>query len=72
MSEPTRGLYEKFNVSRTDGTSVPGGKHAGCRYFVLDVTHDPSAKPALLAYADSCEADYPLLAEDLRRLHDHA
>ena len=67
-ADAERGLYGKFNVTRTDGSSAPGGKHAGCEYFVLDVTHDPHAIPALRAYADSCEADYPLLARDLRRL----
>jgi hypothetical protein len=47
MGDPTRGLYDKFNVSRTDGKSAPGEKHAGCRHFVLDLTHDPHARPAL-------------------------
>jgi|CXWL01.1.fsa_nt_gi hypothetical protein len=68
MGDETRGLYDKFAVERTDGSSEPGGKHDGCRYYVLDLTHDPFARPALLAYAVACEADYPLLAADLRRL----
>ena len=59
------GLYEKFIVKRTDGTDAPGQKHHGCRYFVLDATHDPHAPPALLAYARSCESEYPVLAADL-------
>lgn len=25
------GLYQKFNVSRTDGQSEPGKKHFGCK-----------------------------------------
>ena len=66
IDKRSTGLYHKFNVQRTDGTSVPGGKHFNCRYFVLDLTHDPYAGPALAAYADSCEAHYPLLARDLR------
>ena len=32
----TEGLYHKFNVERTDGTSEPGKRHHGCDYFVLD------------------------------------
>lgn len=65
MSDPTRGLYEKFIVRRTDDSP----KHDGCEYFVLDLTHDKHAAPALAAYADSCEAEYPLLAADLRRIN---
>ena len=66
IDKRTTGLYHKFNVRRTDGTSEPGQKHDGCEYFVLDLTHDPHAAAALRAYADSCEADYPLLARHLR------
>lgn len=67
MDKRTTGLYNKFHVTRADGTSSPGEKHYGCDYFVLDVTHDKHAIQALLAYADSCEAEYPLLARDLRQ-----
>lgn len=66
MSDKSRGLYNKFRVERTDGSSAPGGKHHGCDYFVLDLTHDPYAVAALLAYADACDAAYPQLASDLR------
>lgn len=59
------GLYRKFVVTRTDGSSAPGGKHADCNYFVLDLTHDVHAIPALKAYADSCRTELPLLAADL-------
>lgn len=65
-----RGLYNKFNVTRTDGSSGPGGKHESCMYFVLDLAHDPHAMPALTAYANSCERDYPKLAWDLRDARD--
>lgn len=65
MGDRTRGIYHKFVVSRTDGTSAPGGKHDACFYFVLDLDHDPHAKAALKAYADSCRAEYPKLAADL-------
>lgn len=62
------GLYGKYHVERTDGQSASGAKHDGCQYFVLDVTHDPHALEALKAYADSCEKQYPSLAQDLRVL----
>jgi hypothetical protein len=48
-----------------NGSSVPGGKHDGCEYFVLDVTHDPRALVALAAYAESCERESPALYDDL-------
>lgn len=56
----------KYSVARTDGSSAPGGKHAACPYFVLDLAHDKFAAPALRAYADACEAEFPLLARDIR------
>lgn len=67
-ADKTRGLYHKFNIARTDGSSGPGGKHEDCRYYVLDLDHDPHAKAAIRAYADSCRSDYPELAADLGRL----
>lgn len=67
MGDTTQGLYKKFVVDRYDGSGEPGGKHAGCEYFVLDLTHDPFAWPALAAYAEACEAEYPLLAADLQK-----
>lgn len=36
--------------------------------FVLDYSNDPHAAVALAAYAKSCEHDYPVLADDLRKL----
>ena len=66
MGDQQRGLYEKYKVTRTDGSSGPGGKHAECDYFVLDLAHDSFARVALLAYATACESEYPLLAESLR------
>lgn len=62
-----QGLFRKFTVSRTDGSDAPDGKHYGCDYFVLDVTHDPHAKAALAAYADAVEATHPQLAADMRQ-----
>ena len=67
MGDRTRGWFNKFTVSRTDGTDCEGGKHHGCTYFVLDLNHDPHALPALLAYADDAERDgYHDLARDIR------
>lgn len=64
-----RGLYwDKFEVARTDGSSEPGGRHHGCRYFTLDLDHDPHAAAALSAYAASCQDSHPLLAADLRAM----
>jgi hypothetical protein len=62
------GFYQKYLVERTDGSSAPGGKHHGCRYFVLDLDHDRNAIPAILSYADSCEQQEPSLAADLRAI----
>lgn len=59
------GLYQKYNVTRTDGSSEPGGKHHGCRYFVLDLDCDKHAKAALAAYAHSCQDEFPVLAKEL-------
>jgi hypothetical protein len=61
-----QGLYGKFLVRRVDGSDLPGGKHHGCKYFVLDVDHDKYAAAALGTYASQCEQEYPLLAKDLR------
>lgn len=65
--DPRPGSYLKFWVRRTDGGSREGEKHEECDYFVLDLSHDKFAKPALLAYAAACEGEKPELAADLRR-----
>jgi hypothetical protein len=62
------GLYPKFQVIRTDGQSAPGQKHENSEYFVLNLTTDKHAIPAINAYAKSCEKEYPLLADDLRTI----
>lgn len=59
------GLEPRYHVRKIND---PTGKHDECRFFVLDPQHDPHAIPALLAYAASCEADYPGLAAALRAL----
>ena len=66
MDNREKGIYRKYHVERTDGKSAPGEKHEDCAYFVLDMTCDPYAVPALEAYADACEAEYPQLARDIR------
>lgn len=71
MNDKNRGLYHKFNIARTDGSSGPGGKHEHCEYFVLDLAHDKHAMAAISAYADSCEKEFPALAADLRRKLKH-
>jgi len=66
LTNRDQGVYRKFDVRRTDGSSEPGGKHHGCEYFVLDVTHDPHARAALAAYATAVESTHPALAADMR------
>lgn len=59
------GLYRKFDVRRCDATDLPGGKHYGCEYFVLDLTHDQHALTALLHYAQAAKDSHPELSDDL-------
>lgn len=61
--DPEQGLYRKYDVTRLND---PAGKHKDCTYYILDLDHDPHSVAALLAYAKSCEAQYPTLAFDLR------
>lgn len=65
MSDKERGLYGKYYVKRKNDTT---GKHDNCQYFVLDPQHDEFAVIALLAYAEACQEEYPLLSEDCLRL----
>lgn len=57
-----RGLYRRYFVKKLDD---PTGRHNRCFHFVLDLTHDPYAIPAIRAYADACRGKYPVLARDL-------
>ena len=61
----TRGAFRKFEVTRTDERDLPGEKHEGCAYFVLDLDHDENAPAALRAYAESCKNERPELSKDL-------
>lgn len=65
MSDETRGIYRKFKIERTDGSSGPGGKHEECAYFVLDLKHDKFSRDALRAYMGACRREFPALAEDI-------
>jgi hypothetical protein len=48
----------------------PREKHERCRYYVLDLDHDRHSRAALWGYLSSCEAEYPALAADLRKMLD--
>lgn len=56
-----RGFYKKYNVTRVDGKPDDGP------FFTLAFNHDPHARVALAAYADSCESENPTLAAELRQ-----
>lgn len=60
-----RGLYPKWEVKRINDTDPP--KHPNCDVFVLDWEHDRYAVAAMVAYANACEVDYPLLAKEIRQ-----
>lgn len=64
------GLEKRWIVHRMDHAETkPESKHfGGCATFVLDISHDPFAQVAALAYAQACAYDYPQLAADLRAL----
>ncbi|MGX9669945.1 hypothetical protein [Mycobacterium sp. HM-7] len=65
IDDRERGLYAKYSIYRNTDAGraiVPLTDPA----FVLRYTTDPHAAVALGAYANSCEADYPKLAADLR------
>jgi hypothetical protein len=58
LNEEPRGLYDKYNVTRNDGSPVDGFA------FVLRL-NDPHARVALLAYAESVRSENPTLWADL-------
>ncbi len=57
MNRRERGIYNKFVVTRKDGRHKKGERHHKCRYFILDLTHDPFVWKALECYAIECKAD---------------
>lgn len=57
------GLERRYHVERLNDTE---GKHADCRFFVLDPQHDPIAREALKTYAQHAYAKgYVTLHDDL-------
>lgn len=60
-----QGMFQKFYVTRTDGSSEPGGKHEHCNYFVLDLVHDKHAPDAMRAYATACASTHPILSAEI-------
>lgn len=61
----SRGLGSKYHVVRLDGSDVTGAKHHGCSLFVLDLTHDPAARAALIAYCAAARVSRPQLVAEL-------
>ncbi len=69
--DPKRGLYDKYDVVRTDGGCAVGARHERCSHFVLDLNHDARyAIPALRAYANACREELPVLSRDLVAVAD--
>ena len=64
-SDQNRGLYRRFDLYRVGDDGEPQYLVTD-PYFILRYTTDPHARVALAAYADSCEAEFPVLAADLR------
>ena len=67
-AQQEKGLYGKYYVNRVDGRDKAGGDKSNANYFVLDLTHDPFAVPALKAYIQACRETYAALANDLEKL----
>jgi len=66
INQQVLGLYNKFKVTRTDGKDAVGEKHEHDEYFVLNLSTDKNSIPAICAYIEACESEYPALAADLR------
>jgi len=60
-----QGMFSKFHVERVDGSSAKGGKHHGCRYWVLDLDHDKHAPAAMRGYAEDCKETHPVLSAEI-------
>lgn len=59
-----QGLFEKYVVSKADGSEVD----PEAMYFVLRLDTDPAARAAVMTYADACAAVDGILAQELRNL----
>jgi hypothetical protein len=68
LTKREMGIYDKYFVMRGDLQDMRGGRHFGCKHFVIDIIHDPFAKETLLRYAELCESEYPNLARDIRAM----
>jgi hypothetical protein len=68
LPQEEQGIYNKYKVTRVDGSDLPGGRHHGQRYFVLNIDNDFHARRALAAYADSCRHTHPNLSADIKAL----
>lgn len=60
-----QGMFSKFHVERVDGSSAKGGKHHGCRYWVLDLDHDKHAPAGMRGYAEDCKETHPVLSAEI-------
>jgi hypothetical protein len=56
-----RGLYEKYRVSKVDGSPVD----PGAKYFVLRLDTDRAARIAAIAYCEAILSENPRLASEL-------
>lgn len=62
MTTDTKGLYQKFDVKRRDGSEHKTGQ----QFFVLSPTHDEGARIALWTYAEWAASNgLDELADDL-------
>lgn len=62
-----KGIYEKYYVTRADEGDRPNHKHYGCKYFVLDLTHDRFVPETIRTYGRLARAaGYGPLASDLK------
>lgn len=59
--EIMKGIYDKYIVIKTDGTTDPEAD-----YFALRIDKDPHARKAAIAYAESIQEENPNLAFDIR------
>lgn len=61
------GLENRYSVERLTESRSGKTHDENCEYFVLDLTHDPKARMAAIAYANSVSSSNPKLAMDLRQ-----
>lgn len=66
MGDKAKGLYNKFRVERTDGSSQEGGKHFNCGYFVLDMDNGVACRDDRVCLRDLGTANSVIIS-GLRR-----